>query len=101
MASARRMPIKVTRALLAAALDGSLDDSEFRTDAHFGFAVPRRVGGIDRALLDPRSTWADPLAYDRQARRLVGMFVDNFAKFEGYVDATVLGAAPSIALAAE
>ncbi len=97
----RRMPIEVTRALLAAALDGSLDDSEFRTDPHFGFAVPRRVGGIDRALLDPRSTWADPLAYDRQARRLVGMFVDNFAKFEGYVDATVLGAAPSIALAAE
>ena len=97
----RRMPIKATRALLAAALDGSLKEAEFRTDANFGFQVPVAVPGVDGAILDPRSTWADKAAYDRQAARLVGMFTDNFGKFEGHVDAVVLGAAPRLQQAAE
>jgi phosphoenolpyruvate carboxykinase (ATP) len=97
----RRMPIKATRALLAAALDGSLGNVEFRTDPHFGFAVPVAVPGIERAILDPRTTWADRSAYDRQARRLVGMFIDNFEKFESHVDAAVMGAAPRSLEAAE
>ncbi|MGO4831318.1 phosphoenolpyruvate carboxykinase (ATP), partial [Rhizobiaceae sp. 2RAB30] len=97
----RRMPIKATRALLAAALDGSLKDAEFRTDPNFGFAVPVAVPGVDPSILDPRSTWADKSAYDAQARRLVGMFVDNFGKFEAHVDASVLGAAPRLLEAAE
>ena len=97
----KRMPIKATRALLAAALDGSLNDAEFRTDPNFGFAVPVSVPGVDAAILDPRSTWADKAAYDAQARRLVGMFIDNFGKFETHVDASVKGAAPMLREAAE
>jgi phosphoenolpyruvate carboxykinase (ATP) len=97
----KRMPIKVTRALLSAALDGSLNGAEFRTDAYFGFAVPVMVPGVDPSLLDPRSTWDDKLAYDRQAKKLVGMFIDNFAKFEDHVDNAVLGAAPRVLEAAE
>lgn len=96
-----RMPIKVTRGLLNAALSGKLNDAEFRTDPHFGFAVPVDVPGIDSSLLDPRSTWADKAAYDAQARRLVGMFIDNFEKFETHVDASVREAAPHPAEAAE
>jgi phosphoenolpyruvate carboxykinase (ATP) len=97
----KRMPIKATRALLSAALDGSLNDAGFRTDANFGFAVPVHVPGVDSAILEPRSTWADKAAYDRQAKRLVGMFIDNFGKFETHVDALVLNAAPRIQAAAE
>ncbi|THF58788.1 phosphoenolpyruvate carboxykinase [Ollibium composti] len=102
----RRMPIKATRALLSAALDGSLNQAEFRTDANFGFEVPVAVPGVEAAildpkLLDPRATWADKAAYDRQARKLVGMFIDNFGKFESHVDANVLGAAPRSQEAAE
>ncbi len=97
----RRMPIRVTRTLLNAALDGSLAQSEFRTDPNFGFDVPVSVEGIDQSILDPRSTWADAPAYDRQAERLVGMFIANFEKFEAHVDAAVLAAAPSIRQAAE
>ncbi|MGB3386749.1 MAG: phosphoenolpyruvate carboxykinase [Pseudaminobacter sp.] len=97
----KRMPIKATRALLAAALDGSLKNAEFRTDANFGFAVPVAVAGVDTAILDPRSTWADKQGYDAQARKLVGMFVDNFGKFEAHVDASVIGAAPHVQDAAE
>ncbi len=97
----KRMPIKVTRTLLAAALNGSIKASSFRTDPYFGFEVPKFVKGIDDAILDPRSTWADPIAYDRQAKGLVGMFIDNFGKFEDHVDASVRGAAPSLQDAAE
>ncbi len=97
----RRMPIAATRALLSAALDGSLNSAAFRTDPHFGFAVPTAVPGVDTTILDPRETWTDKAAYDRQARKLVDMFVANFAKFEKHVDATVLDAAPSILEAAE
>ncbi len=97
----RRMPIKATRALLAAALDGSLKNAEFRTDANFGFEVPVSVPGVDGAILDPRSTWSDKAAFDRQAAKLVGMFISNFEKFETHVDANVLGAAPRSREAAE
>jgi phosphoenolpyruvate carboxykinase (ATP) len=97
----KRMPIKATRTLLAAVLDGSLAEAEFRTDPNFGFAVPVAVPGVDPAILDPRSTWADKAGYDRQARRLVDMFIDNFVKFEDHVDATVADAAPRVPEAAE
>ncbi len=97
----RRMPIKATRALLSAALDGSLATAEFRTDRTFGFQVPVSVAGVDGAILDPRSTWADTAAYDASATRLVAMFIDNFAKFEAHVDAPVRDAAPGLRLAAE
>jgi len=96
-----RMPIKVTRALLTAALDGSLRNAEFRTDKYFGFAVPTAVPGIDTAILDPIQTWADKAEFDKTARSLVAMFQKNFSKFEDHVDADVKAAAPDVALAAE
>ena len=92
-----RMPIKATRALLNAALDGSLGDAEFRKDANFGFDVPVAVAGVDSAILDPRSTWADGEAYDQMAQKLVQLFVDNFAEFEAHVDEGVRQAAPTAA----
>ena len=87
------MPIKATRALLTAALDGSLSKAEFRKDPNFGFEVPVAVPGVDAALLDPRRTWADPAAYDAQAAKLVGMFQKNFAQYVPFIDADVKAAA--------
>ena len=92
-----RMPIKVTRALLNAALDGSLNNVEFRKDPNFGFDVPVAVEGVDSKILDPRATWADPAEYDATAQKLVQLFVDNFAQFEAYVDESVRQAAPQAA----
>ena len=89
-----RMPIKATRALLNAALDGSLNNVEFRKDPNFGFEVPVAVPGVDDAILDPRATWADPDEYDRTAQKLVNLFIDNFAPFAEHVDQGVLDAAP-------
>jgi phosphoenolpyruvate carboxykinase (ATP) len=88
-----RMPIKATRALLTAALNGSLNDAEFRKDPNFGFDVPVSVPGVADVLLDPRRTWADPDAYDAQATKLVGMFADNFAQYVPFIDADVKAAA--------
>jgi phosphoenolpyruvate carboxykinase (ATP) len=88
------MPIRATRALLNAALDGSLNDVEFRMDENFGFEVPVSVPGVDTAILNPRDTWADKGDYDRTAAKLVKLFIDNFAKFEAHVDKGVRDAAP-------
>jgi phosphoenolpyruvate carboxykinase (ATP) len=77
-----RMPIAATRALLHAALAGELDTVEYRTDALFGFEVPVEVPGVESKLLDPRSTWGDPEAYDAKASRLAEMFRENFEKFD-------------------
>ena len=97
----RRMPIKVTRALVTGALDGSLQERELRTDPYFGFAVPTSVPGIEPHLLYPMKTWKDKAAFDETARKLVGMFQENFAKFENEVDAEVRAAAPEVRIAAE
>jgi phosphoenolpyruvate carboxykinase (ATP) len=96
-----RMPIKVTRALLTAALNGSLRNVEFRTDKYFGFAVPTALDGVPSEILDPVNTWKDKAEFDATARKLVGMFQKNFAKFEAQVDADVRAAAPDVKLAAE
>jgi phosphoenolpyruvate carboxykinase (ATP) len=89
-----RMPIKATRGLLNAALDGSLKSAAFREDPNFGFMVPVAVDGVDAGVLDPRSTWADTEAYDAQALKLVDMFIANFKKFESHVAPYVRAAAP-------
>ena len=96
-----RMPIKATRALLAAALDGTLANAEMRIDPHFKFRVPVSVPGVDSRILNPRNTWSDKAAYDTQAKKLVGMFRENFKKFEAHVGRDVLDAAPELAEAAE
>ncbi len=92
-----RMPIKATRALLTAALDGSLSNADMRADPNFGFMVPTQLDGVDSQILDPRQTWNDPAAYDAQAQKLVGMFIENFQIFEGHVDPDVKAAAPNAA----
>jgi phosphoenolpyruvate carboxykinase (ATP) len=91
-----RMPIKATRALLNAALDGSLSNAELRKDPNFGFDVPVSVPGVDSAILDPRSTWADKGEYDQTAHKLVRLFVENFTEFEAHVDQGVRDAAPGV-----
>ena len=88
-----RMPIKATRALLTAALEGTLAEASFRKDPNFGFEVPESVPGVADILLDPRRTWDDVAAYDRQAAKLVAMFADNFGQYVDHIDDDVKAAA--------
>lgn len=89
----KRMPIKATRALLSAALDGTLAKAKFRRDPNFGFMVPQALPGVDETLLNPRATWTDTLAYDAQAKKLVEMFANNFGQYTPFIDEDVKAAA--------
>ncbi|MBS9476844.1 phosphoenolpyruvate carboxykinase (ATP) [Ancylobacter radicis] len=97
----RRVPVETTRALVGAALDGTLDAGEWRTDPHFGVEVPKAVEGVDARLLDPARSWASRMDYAKTARQLVSHFSRHFARFESLVDDEVRGAQPSLAIAAE
>ena len=97
----RRMPIRVTRRLLSAALDGSLNKATFRTDPYFGLAVPTSVPGVEPHILNPSKTWASKADFAETAKKLVAMFRYNFVKFETHVDAEVRAAAPVMLVAAE
>jgi phosphoenolpyruvate carboxykinase (ATP) len=88
-----RMPITATRQLLHAALSGELDVALYRTDPVFGFEVPTAAPLVEARLLDPRSTWRDPEAYDRKAAELARMFRENFARFAD-VDPAIAAAGP-------
>jgi phosphoenolpyruvate carboxykinase (ATP) len=97
----RRMPIHVTRKLLAAALDGSLKNADFRTDPYFGLRVPTSLPGIEPHILNPVKTWSSKSDFAATAQKLVDMFRENFVKFEAHVDAQVREAQPTVRIAAE
>ena len=89
-----RMPIKETRALLSAALDGSLAGAPMAEDPIFGFNVPTSVPGVDDNILAPRTTWKSAADFDAQAKKLAAMFNENFIVYAPYVSDEVKAAAP-------
>jgi phosphoenolpyruvate carboxykinase (ATP) len=89
-----RMRLKDTRALLAAVLNGSMDSQEFRRCERFGWEVPLAAPDVDAALLDPRNTWDDVVAFDDKADALSALFNTNFEQFADGVSAEVRAAAP-------
>jgi phosphoenolpyruvate carboxykinase (ATP) len=89
----KRMSIAHTRALLRAALDGSLAKAPMRKDANFGFLVPESCPEIPSEVLDPRQTWSNKQAYDETTRNLRGRFEANFVAFEPHVSSQVKEAA--------
>jgi phosphoenolpyruvate carboxykinase (ATP) len=91
-----RMNIAYTRAMVRAALDGRLANAETRTDPVFGLEVPVTCPDVPTEFLDPRATWADKDAYDRQAAKLAAMFVANFETFASGTADAVRAAGPSV-----
>ena len=75
-----RMKLKYTRAMVTAALNGTLDDVEYRHDEVFNVDIPQSCPEVPAEILNPRDTWQDQAAYDAQAKKLAGMFAENFAK---------------------
>jgi phosphoenolpyruvate carboxykinase (ATP) len=88
----KRMSLPHTRAMLQAALDGTLRDVPMRTHPLFGLAMPESCPGVPSEVLDPRTTWADGAAYDEAARAVAKRFEANFARFEPQVDRAVAAA---------
>ncbi len=91
-----RMKIAYTRAMLNAALDGKLDKVATVTHPVLGLEVPRECPGVPAEVLDPRATWKDKEAYDKQANHLAKLFNDNFEQFKSGVTQDVLAAAPRV-----
>ncbi len=87
-----RMKLAYTRAMVNAAIEGRLDDVPFRSESFFGLSTPELVPDVPSAVLDPRSAWADPAAYDEQARKLAALFYENFKRFSEHAGADVLAA---------
>jgi phosphoenolpyruvate carboxykinase (ATP) len=78
----RRMSLPHTRAMVHAVLDGRLAKVEFVTEPSFGFSIPTSCPDVPAEVLNPRSVWKDPAAYDQQAAMLAGKFRENFARFD-------------------
>jgi phosphoenolpyruvate carboxykinase (ATP) len=89
-----RMKLGYTRAMIHAALDGALADVPMEIDPIFGLAVPTACPNVPSEVLNQRSTWADPVAYDAQAKKLAAMFVKNFENFADKVTPEVRAAGP-------
>jgi phosphoenolpyruvate carboxykinase (ATP) len=91
-----RMKLKYTRAMITAALEGKLDMAEFEICPTFGVAIPKECNGVPADVLNPRSTWADKVAYDNKAKYLASLFIKNFEKYKDGVSSEILAAAPKL-----
>jgi phosphoenolpyruvate carboxykinase (ATP) len=89
-----RMKLSYTRAMITAALEGKLDEVEYKSHPIFGFQVPQTCPNVPSEVLNPRNTWENPEEYDIQASTLAKAFRDNFKKFEDFATADILEGSP-------
>ena len=78
----KRIEIKYSRAMVTAALTGSLDIVKYRHDDLFNLDIPVECPDVPSEILDPKNTWIDKDSYDLSAKKLAQMFIDNFKKFK-------------------
>jgi phosphoenolpyruvate carboxykinase (ATP) len=86
-----RMKIAYSRALVNAAIDGTLNAGAFEKDQFFGLEIPTACPSVPGEVLNPRNTWADKARYDETAAMLVGRFRKNFEQYRPHVSAEVAG----------
>ncbi|TKC01957.1 phosphoenolpyruvate carboxykinase (ATP) [Pedobacter cryotolerans] len=91
-----RMKLSYTRAMITAALDGSLAKQNFVEHPVFGLLMPIECDNVPSAILNPRNTWADQNNYDQKANELANAFINNFKQFEDIADAEILKALPKV-----
>jgi|26BtaG_2_1085354.scaffolds.fasta_scaffold00048_26 phosphoenolpyruvate carboxykinase (ATP) len=89
-----RMKLKYTRAMIAAALEGKLENMEFEKHPIFNLMMPTECDNVPTEVLNPRTTWSDKDAYDAKAKELAKSFKENFEKFESYANDEILSGAP-------
>ncbi len=91
-----RMNLTHTRAMITAALDGSLDKISFEKLPVFGLSIPTCCPNVPSEILNTRNTWADKNAYDIKAKQLAREFIMNFEKYAKEVDQEISAAGPVI-----
>jgi len=90
-----RIKLAYTRRMVSAILAGELNDVETTTQPFFNLNIPTYIGGVPTEVLNPRSTWSNPVDYDAQAARLAEMFTENFKQFEDGITDEIRAAGPS------
>ncbi len=92
-----RMSLKNTRAVIQAALNGDLDNVEYKQDPYFGIQIPQTCKGVSSdEILKVESSWDDLGEYDKKARLLASKFRENFKKFEDIADEKILSGGPLV-----
>lgn len=91
-----RIKLRYTRAMITAAMNGLLDNVEYKTHQVFGLAMPTAVPDVPTELLHPRATWASTDVYDATANKLASSFVKNFQKYADNANDEILAAAPKV-----
>ena len=89
-----RIPLKYTRAMINAALNGDLDFVEYVKEPFFNLKIPRSCPGVPAEMLNPKNTWSNKREYDKTAKKLTKMFQENFKKYD--LPSTVVKAGPGI-----
>jgi phosphoenolpyruvate carboxykinase (ATP) len=92
----KRISIGYTRALLQAALTGTLEDVAYVEDPIFGFRVPQHCDGVPAEVLNPATSWPSPAAYRDKYRQLAARFIENFKRFESACPPDVIAAGPRL-----
>lgn len=92
----RRMKLQYTRAMISAALNGALDDVQYKSLDVFGLRMPVHCPGVPAEVLDPKSTWDDKAAYDEKVGILALQFVRNFEKYADKASPEILREAPKV-----
>jgi phosphoenolpyruvate carboxykinase (ATP) len=90
----KRFSIPVTRAVVSAIVSGDIRKANFETLPGFGFDIPTSLPGVDDHLLNPRKTWQDTAAHDKNAQVLMSQFIENFKRFD--VSDTIRNAGPHL-----
>ena len=78
----KRFKIEYTRKMITAVLNQSLEKVNYERNKVFNLDVPKTCPGVPSKVLDPKKTWKNKKAYDKAAKSLAKMFVDNFKKFK-------------------
>lgn len=76
-----RMKIKLTRSIIDGIFDGTLDHEDYTTNEILNLSIPNSMGDVKSDLLHPWASWSSREEYDAQAKKLAGMFVDNFKQY--------------------
>lgn len=89
-----RIKLKYTRAMIDAIHHGDFEGISFTKDDDFGFEIPESCPGVPSEVLNPKSTWADKKSFETTKGKLIGLFTENFKKFEAGVNTDILKAGP-------
>ena len=91
-----RLSLKYTRSLITAALEGKLENVEYKNHEVFGLAMPTECDDVPSEILSPRNTWEDKSAYDLKANELAQAFNNNFDKYSDFANQEMLDSAPKL-----